>query len=119
MPARGSSITGTGTGTAFLTSTVVDALCGHRAVTEAKNEVMERKRDLDTTKEKMDKLVEKLYLGRSVTVRTHLNKQVGLRISPVPWSCAVAAWLLQAKPETQDQWCGCHVFNGACITPVT
>lgn len=27
---------------------------------------MERKRDLDTTKEKMDKLVEKLYLGRSV-----------------------------------------------------
>ena len=38
----------------------------HRAVTEAKNEVMERKRDLDATKEKMDKLVEKLYLGRSV-----------------------------------------------------
>ena len=37
----------------------------YRAVTEAKNEVMERKRDLDTTKEKMDKLVEKLYLGRS------------------------------------------------------
>ena len=37
-----------------------------RAVTEAKNEVMERKRDLDTTKEKMDKLVEKLYLGRLV-----------------------------------------------------
>ncbi|KAL0031026.1 hypothetical protein WJX79_010574 [Trebouxia sp. C0005] len=35
-----------------------------RAVTEAKNEVMERKKDLDTTKEKMDKLVEKLYLGR-------------------------------------------------------
>ena len=33
-------------------------------MTEAKNEVMERKRDLDTTKEKMDKLVEKLYLGR-------------------------------------------------------
>ena len=27
---------------------------------------MERKKDLDTTKEKMDKLVEKLYLGRSV-----------------------------------------------------
>ncbi len=38
----------------------------YRAVTEAKNEVMERKKDLDTTKEKMDKLVEKLYLGRSV-----------------------------------------------------
>ena len=34
-------------------------------MTEAKNEVMERKKDLDTTKEKMDKLVEKLYLGRS------------------------------------------------------
>ena len=44
-------------------------LCQHvgcRAVTEAKNEVMERKKDLDITKEKMDKLVEKLYLGRSV-----------------------------------------------------
>lgn len=26
---------------------------------------MERKKDLDNTKEKMDKLVEKLYLGRS------------------------------------------------------
>lgn len=41
-------------------------MCVYRAVTEAKNEVMERKKDLDTTKEKMDKLVEKLYLGRSV-----------------------------------------------------
>ena len=28
---------------------------------------MERKRDLDVTKEKMDKLVEKLYLGRWAT----------------------------------------------------
>lgn len=35
-------------------------------MTEAKNEVMERKKDLDTTKQKMDQLVEKLYLGRSV-----------------------------------------------------
>lgn len=33
-------------------------------MTEAKNEVMERKKDLDLTKEKMDKLVDKLYLGR-------------------------------------------------------
>lgn len=41
----------------------------YRAVTEAKNEVMERKKDLDTTKEKMDKLVEKLYLGRSVVAQ--------------------------------------------------
>lgn len=86
MPAHGNSSTGTGTGTGttFLTSTLMGTLCGYRAVTEAKNEVMERKRDLDTTKEKMDKLVEKLYLGRSVTVRKHSNKQVGLRISPVP-----------------------------------
>ena len=38
-----------------------------RAVTEAKNEVMERKKDLDLTKEKMDKLVDKLYLGRQAT----------------------------------------------------
>lgn len=43
----------------------------YRAVTEAKNEVMERKKDLDTTKEKMDKLVEKLYLGRSVVSQGH------------------------------------------------
>lgn len=43
--------------------------CWCRAVTEAKNEVMERKKDLDTTKEKMDKLVEKLYLGRSATLQ--------------------------------------------------
>eukprot|EP00891_Asterochloris_glomerata_P008593 jgi/Astpho2/8593/Aster-x0814 len=34
------------------------------AVIEAKNEVMERKKDLDSTKEKMDKLVEKLYVSR-------------------------------------------------------
>ena len=40
---------------------------GCRAVTEAKNEVMERKRDLDLTKEKMDKLVDKLYLGRQAS----------------------------------------------------
>ena len=32
---------------------------------------MERKKDLDTTKEKMDKLVEKLYLGRSVVSQRH------------------------------------------------
>ena len=42
-----------------------------RAVTEAKNEVMERKKDLDTTKEKMDKLVEKLYLGRQAPQDVH------------------------------------------------
>ncbi|KAK9803017.1 hypothetical protein WJX72_000682 [[Myrmecia] bisecta] len=35
-----------------------------RAVVEAKNEVMDRKKDLDVTKEKMDKLVEKLYASR-------------------------------------------------------
>ena len=55
-------------------SILMDTLCGHRAVTEAKNEVMERKRDLDTTKEKMDKLVEKLYLGRSVTVPRQIEE---------------------------------------------
>jgi len=34
------------------------------AVIEAKNEVMERKRELDLTKERMDRLVDKLYAGR-------------------------------------------------------
>ena len=34
------------------------------AVSLAKDEVMERKRELDITKEKMDHLVEKLYIGR-------------------------------------------------------
>lgn len=34
------------------------------AVSLAKDEVMERKRELDVTKEKMDHLVEKLYIGR-------------------------------------------------------
>ena len=35
-----------------------------RAVSTAKDEVLERKRELDSTKEKMDILVEKLYIGR-------------------------------------------------------
>lgn len=34
------------------------------ALREAKNEVIDRKRELDTTKERMDLLVEKLYTGR-------------------------------------------------------
>jgi len=34
------------------------------AVSLAKDEVMERKKELDSTKEKMDHLVEKLYIGR-------------------------------------------------------
>lgn len=34
------------------------------AVMEAKNEVLERKRELDHTKLKMDSLIEKLYVGR-------------------------------------------------------
>ena len=34
------------------------------AVSLAKDEVMERKKELDVTKEKMDHLVEKLYIGR-------------------------------------------------------
>ncbi|EFJ44809.1 hypothetical protein VOLCADRAFT_118633 [Volvox carteri f. nagariensis] len=34
------------------------------AVMEAKNEVLERKRELDSTKEKMDRLLDKLYIGR-------------------------------------------------------
>ena len=34
------------------------------AVSLAKDEVMERKKELDVTKEKMDNLVEKLYIGR-------------------------------------------------------
>ena len=34
------------------------------AVSMAKDEVLERKRELDSTKEKMDILVEKLYIGR-------------------------------------------------------
>lgn len=38
------------------------------AVVEAKNEVLERKRELDHTKLKMDGLIEKLYVGRESTV---------------------------------------------------
>lgn len=34
------------------------------AVAEAKNEVMDRKRELDAMKFKMDGLIEKLYVGR-------------------------------------------------------
>lgn len=34
------------------------------ALRDAKNEVLERKKELDTTKEKMDSMVEKLYMGR-------------------------------------------------------
>ncbi|MEW5310028.1 MAG: hypothetical protein WDW38_001861 [Sanguina aurantia] len=33
-------------------------------VMEAKNDVLERKRELDSTKEKMDRLLDKLYVGR-------------------------------------------------------
>lgn len=38
------------------------------AVIEAKNEVLERKRELDSTKDKLDHLVEKLYAGREANV---------------------------------------------------
>ena len=44
-------------------------------MTEAKNEVMERKRDLDMTKEKMDKLVDKLYLGRQAHFASNSSPQ--------------------------------------------
>eukprot|EP00775_Hariotina_reticulata_P011361 gene11361-11510_t len=38
------------------------------AVIEAKNEVLERKRELDSTKDKMDRLIDKLYAGREANV---------------------------------------------------
>lgn len=42
----------------------VQAEATARAVVDAKNEVILRKKDLDHTKDKMDSLVEKLYLSR-------------------------------------------------------
>ena len=42
----------------------VQADAAAHAVSVAKDEVMERKRELDNTKEKIDHLVEKLYIGR-------------------------------------------------------
>ena len=50
-------------------------------MTEAKNEVMERKRDLDMTKEKMDKLVDKLYLGRQDQSATISNSHQTTKFS--------------------------------------
>lgn len=38
------------------------------AVIEAKNEVMDRKRELNSTKDKMDHLIDKLYAGREGNV---------------------------------------------------
>lgn len=38
---------------------------------EAKGEVMERKRDLDVTRERMDRLVEKLFMGREQGIVLH------------------------------------------------
>lgn len=41
------------------------------AMIEAKGEVMERKRDLDVTRERMDRLVEKLFMGREQGIVLH------------------------------------------------
>lgn len=38
------------------------------AVIDAKNEVLARKRELDTTKVKMDELIDKLYTGRELGI---------------------------------------------------
>lgn len=41
------------------------------AIIEAKSEVMDRKRDLDVTRERMDRLVEKLFSGREQGLVLH------------------------------------------------
>ena len=79
------------------------------AVSLAKDEVMERKKELDITKEKMDHLVEKLYIGREKglelrgAIDFHLerhrtnfgsgsrNDSVGLRRKPVAKPVASSA----------------------------
>ena len=79
------------------------------AVSLAKDEVMERKKELDITKEKMDHLVEKLYIGREKglelrgAIDFHLerhrtnfgsgsrNESVGLRRKPVAKPVASSA----------------------------
>lgn len=70
------------------------------SIREAKNEVLDRKRELDMTKEKMDALVEKLYIGREIDMELRgaidysLQRSHNLRITDQ------AAYRTAAPPQS-------------------
>ena len=93
------------------------------AVSLAKDEVMERKRELDITKEKMDHLVEKLYIGREKglelrgAIDFHLerhrtnyqsgrggDKLPGIRRGGAPALAAAPRWRVQAPSRQGCLW---------------
>lgn len=74
------------------------------AVMEAKNEVVERKKELDATKDKMDRLVDKLYVGRDRGLQLQVSINAAQEHQVIGMQCRPSLLRPQSDGTSMRPW---------------